>query len=203
MKPEIFAIFPEPVYKTKLNRSFTKKEKNYFNKNKTNVQKNLLNSTGLNSFVLDHKEMKNLHSDLINIIKDYFIKVTQTSNSITPCITHSWLNYTKKGQAHHLHNHSNSMVSGIVYINANKNYDSITFWKMGNSIDLAPSTYNLFNSTTWVFPIETYDILLFPSHLYHKVETKQGLNERISLAFNVFVKGKIGSSSTLTELNLL
>jgi len=43
---------------------------------------------------------------------------------------------------------------------------------------------------------------LFPSYLYHKVEIKQGTNVRTSLAFNVFVKGTIGSGLTFTELNL-
>jgi len=34
------------------------------------------------------------------------------------------------------------------------------------------------------------------------VETKQGTNTRISLAFNVFIKGKIGDKKGLTELFL-
>jgi hypothetical protein len=32
------------------------------------------------------------------------------------------------------------------------------------------------------------------------VETKQGDNTRISLAFNVFIKGTFGSNKNLTEL---
>jgi hypothetical protein len=34
------------------------------------------------------------------------------------------------------------------------------------------------------------------------VETKQGDNTRISLAFNVFIKGKVGINKQLTELIL-
>jgi len=34
------------------------------------------------------------------------------------------------------------------------------------------------------------------------VETKEGNNTRISLAFNVFIKGKIGNNKQLTELIL-
>ena len=34
------------------------------------------------------------------------------------------------------------------------------------------------------------------------VETKQGDNTRISLAFNVFIKGTVGNNKNLTELHL-
>jgi hypothetical protein len=34
------------------------------------------------------------------------------------------------------------------------------------------------------------------------VETKEGTNTRISLAFNVFIKGKVGNNKGLTELIL-
>jgi hypothetical protein len=34
------------------------------------------------------------------------------------------------------------------------------------------------------------------------VETKEGDNTRVSLAFNVFIKGTIGNNKQLTELKL-
>ena len=43
---------------------------------------------------------------------------------------------------------------------------------------------------------------MFPSSTIHQVETKQGNNTRISLAFNTFYKGTLGSNGTLTELIL-
>jgi hypothetical protein len=43
---------------------------------------------------------------------------------------------------------------------------------------------------------------MFPSSLEHMVETRKGVSTRISLAFNVFIKGKIGDSNNLTELFL-
>ena len=36
----------------------------------------------------------------------------------------------------------------------------------------------------------------------HMVENKEGTNTRISLAFNVFIKGTIGNNKQLTELIL-
>jgi hypothetical protein len=62
--------------------------------------------------------------------------------------------------------------------------------------------WNLYNSETWWFTVKTGDIILFPSFLTHMVETKEEDNTRISLAFNVFIKGNIGNNKNLTELIL-
>jgi hypothetical protein len=53
-----------------------------------------------------------------------------------------------------------------------------------------------------MFPVKTGSILLFPSSTTHRVEIKKGLNTRISLAFNVFIKGTIGDKKSLTELKI-
>ena len=41
---------------------------------------------------------------------------------------------------------------------------------------------------------------MFPSSTTHRVDIKKGNNTRVSLAFNTFYKGKIGSNDKLTEL---
>ena len=58
------------------------------------------------------------------------------------------------------------------------------------------------NSDTWFFPVKTGDLIMFPSSTTHQVETKQGNNTRISLAFNTFISGLIGEPECLNELNL-
>ena len=50
--------------------------------------------------------------------------------------------------------------------------------------------------------LNTGDILLFKSSLPHAVDIKKGTNIRISLSFNVFLKGTIGNKEELTELIL-
>ena len=98
----------------------------------------------------------------------------------------------------------NSLVSGVFYINADEKLDKIKFFKEHtySTISLPTNNYNLFNSTSWWFTVKTGDIVLFPSSLTHMVETKEGDNVRTSLAFNVFVEGKIGNNKDLTELIL-
>ena len=81
--------------------------------------------------------------------------------------------------------------------------DKIEFFKAGyDTIMLEYQKYNLFNSTSWNFPIETGNVILFPSHLVHGVNNKKGTNLRISLAFNVFLRGHIGSDEKIMQLKL-
>jgi len=50
--------------------------------------------------------------------------------------------------------------------------------------------------------IKTGMLILFPSSLTHGVEIKKDNEERISLAFNTYFKGTLGSAKSLTELKL-
>jgi uncharacterized protein (TIGR02466 family) len=199
----IHSIFPIPVYFSKLNRKFSKKELNIFEYYKNNAVKNVGNITSNNNYILNLNPLKKLKKDIELFIEDYFKKIITTSNEVKPFITQSWLNYTKNNEFHHSHEHPNSLVSGVLYINADIDNDKIIFHtKKYNQIDLIPKEYNLYNSRSWFFPVETNQIVLFPSSTTHSVEQKKGNNTRLSLAFNVFVKGKIGSNEDLTELNL-
>jgi len=199
----IHSIFPTPVYCSQLNREFTKKELQAVEKFKNDVYKNEGNFTSNNTYVLNEPIFKKLKNDLMIFVNDYFLKIIETNNEITPYITQSWLNYTKESEFHHTHEHPNSYLSGVLYINSDEKTDKIKFYKTGyEQIKPIIKNFNYFNSTSWSFSVKTNDIILFPSHLSHCVEFKKGKNTRISLAFNVFIKGKIGSNIGLTELIL-
>ena len=201
----IHSLFPEPVYVSTLGRALTKTELKTINKYKKETHKNDGNITSNDNYVLENKTLKNLKEDLQKRVIDYFDKVVCTSNSIIPHITQSWINYTETNQFHHRHFHSNSYVSGVFYIDAQKEVDSITFYRPGEAqkaIHLIVTQYNQFNSANWRCSIQTGDVVLFPSSLHHGVQKKKGNNIRISLSFNVFFKGTIGDNKVLTELTL-
>ena len=197
-------LFPEPVYSSKLDRALTKKELRTIAKYQKETTSNEGNLTSSENYVLENKALNNLKKDLHTKVMDYFDKVICTDNLITPYITQSWLNYTKSDQFHHQHNHPNSLVSGIFYISADKKVDSITFSKVSlhDKIKLNITKYNIFNSSSCTFPVETGNILLFRSSLVHGVGKKKGNNIRISLSFNVFIKGTVGNKTNLNELIL-
>ena len=201
---KIYQLFPEPVCTCSLERKLTQEELRIINEYKKETHKNEGNITSNNNYVLENKISKNLTKDLHTKVMDYFDKVVCTDNPITPYITQSWLNYTKSDQFHHQHNHPNSYASGVFYISADKEVDSITFYKpnVEDRIKLHVIKHNPFNSTTLRFPVETGNVFLFPSRLVHGVDRKKGTNTRISLSFNVFFKGTIGNKANLTELVL-
>jgi len=199
----IHQLFPEPIYSSKLDRALTKKELKTISQYKKETNSNAGNMTSSENYVLENKALNNLKKDLHTKVMDYFDKVICTDNLITPYITQSWINYLKNNQFHHQHNHQNSLISGVFYISADKEVDSITFHKAypDDKIKLNINKYNMFNATSFKFRVETGNILLFPSSLAHGVEKKKkGNNIRTSLSFNVFFKGTVGNKNDLTEL---
>jgi uncharacterized protein (TIGR02466 family) len=197
----INGIFPTPIYISKLDRELTQLELKFVDKNKKNSHKNDGNITSNNNYILNEKLFTNLKKELDLRIQDYFDKVISPANNITPYITQSWLNYTETNQYHHKHQHPNSLVSGVFYINCDNKFDKIKFFN-DNYKTIKPEIkdWNIWNSESWWFSVKTGDIILFPSSLTHMVESKQGDNTRISLAFNVFIKGTVGNNKSLTEL---
>ena len=203
MESTINSIFPTPIYMSKLDRKLTPLELKFVDKSKKDFYKNDGNITSNNNYILDEKPFANIKKELHIRVQDYFDKVISPANNIKPYITQSWLNYTETNQYHHKHTHPNSLVSGVFYINCHEEHDKIKFFNdTYKTIKLEVKDWNLWNSETWWFSVKTGDVILFPSSLTHMVETKEGDNTRISLAFNVFIKGTVGNNKNLTELIL-
>jgi uncharacterized protein (TIGR02466 family) len=203
VEANIHSIFPTPIYISKINRELTNKELSFIDKTKFDCNKNEGNITSNDNYILNNKNFKILKEELDLRVKDYFEKIISPTDATTPYITQSWLNYTETNQYHHKHAHPNSLVSGVFYINCDEKFDKIKFFKEDyKTIKQEIKDWNLWNSESWWFPVKTGDIILFPSSLTHMVETKEGTNTRISLAFNVFIKGTVGNNKNLTELHL-
>lgn len=203
MEATINGIFPTPIYISKLDRTLTQLELKFVDKNKKDFYKNEGNITTNNNYILNEKQFSNVKKELDLRVQDYFDKVISPANNITPYITQSWLNYTETNQYHHKHEHPNSLVSGVFYINCDDKFDKIKFFSNKyQTIKTEVKEWNIWNSDSWWFSVKTGDIILFPSSLTHMVENKQGTNTRISLAFNVFIKGTVGNNKNLTELIL-
>ena len=206
MKPVINNIFPIPIYTTKIDRGFTKQELQFVTEQKKHCTNNQGNINTKDNYILNRKEFKNIKKFLDKHCKEYLNTVICPKNNIELYITQSWLNYTEANQYHHKHEHPNSVVSGVLYFDSDIKNDKILFSHSKGYQQISPETdkekFNLWNSGTWFFPVETGNLFMFPSSTTHQVETKKGNNTRISLAFNTFYKGSVGSNTELTELIL-
>ena len=205
-EPIIQNIFPTPIYTTKIDRGFTKQELEFVKQQKKHCTNNQGNINTKDNYILNRKEFKNIKKFLDKHCKNYLDTVICPKDNIEIYITQSWLNYTESNQYHHKHEHPNSVVSGVLYFDSDIKNDKILFSHSKGYQQIRPTIdktkFNVWNSETWFFPVETGNLFMFPSSTTHQVETKKGTNTRISLAFNTFYKGSVGSNTQLTELIL-
>jgi len=200
-EPNIELLFPVPVMFNTLNREFTVSELNYIKEHSKKTYQNVGNTTSLNNYILNEPELIDIKNIVQTHIENYISKIYKPKHPVMPYITQSWLNWTKPGEYHHTHEHPNSFISGVLYINADIKEDKIKFHKSGyRQIFLDTDKYDNLNSQSWWFSVKTKDLVIFPSSLSHNVETVTSGKTRISLAFNTFLKGTIGDNKTLTEL---
>ena len=205
-EPIINNLFPTPIYMTNIDREFTKKELNFVKDQKNHCTKNDGNINTIDNYILNRPEFKKIKKFIEDCCQDYLEKIICPKNDIKLYVTQSWLNYTEEKQYHHKHEHPNSVVSGVLWLNSDKKNDNIKFFEGKGYKQISPqidnTKFNIWNSSSWWFAVETGQVALFPSSTTHQVETKKGSNTRVSLAFNTFYKGSVGSNKELTELIL-
>ena len=195
-----YNLFPTAVAKFELGRDYSAEEMEFVGSQPTH--NNMGNTTSDERYVLRHDTMANLREFVENSVAEYLKSIYAPKYEVSMRLTQSWLNYTKPGQFHHKHAHPNSFISGVLYMKAAKERDKIYFYRDGyQQIKLTTDNWNLYNSESWWFEVATGELMLFPSSLTHMVETVQG-DERISLAFNTFPVGLVGSEESLTALHL-
>jgi len=194
-------LFPTPVMISNIDREFTREELFYIKNLKT--RSSVGNTISVDTFVLEQEPVKNLREIIKTKTNLFFCETINPREEVKLNITQSWVNYTEKGQFHHHHNHSNSYISGVLYISASSETDKIEFYNRNLGVwHIPPKDYNIFNSPMWQIPVKTGDVVLFPSHLEHHVPPTEGANIRISLSFNTFLCGLLGSEQGLTKLIL-
>ena len=164
---------------------------------------NVFNVRSTDTHVLEAPEMQAIRKIVAEHVDQYARKLISGDPKHVFYVTQSWVNYTRMGQSHHRHMHSNSLISGVLYVQAKKEVDGISFYR-NSAPEILVSTEqpNWYNAPSWFFSVGTGDLVLFPSSLSHAVEQSTGEHTRISLAFNAFVRGEIGSEERLNSLRV-
>ena len=201
-EPNFELLFPTPVMFNELGREFTKEELAFIDSHGKEgmTNRNVGNVTSNNNYILEAPELADLKKEVTAHINEYIKRVYKPKYPAEGFVTQSWLNYTAKGEFHHKHEHPNSFISGVIYINTDSTKDKITFHRSGyKQLQLATDTYDIYNSDSWWFNVKTGGLVLFPSSLTHHVEDVTADETRISLAFNTFIKGTLGDNRSLTE----
>ena len=205
---ELITFFPTTVGKFRLDRNISDDEMSVAYEEEKQSHVNLGdNFIGESSYILENPKLKNLKEFLEKSLSEFFYTLHGGyDDSVSLYITQSWFNYTKINQSHHKHAHLNSIISGVFYFNADINYDSINMYTrnflQGDHINIPPKEVNLYNRECVTLPAETGTLYLFNSKIQHDVSPTQNNETRISLAFNSFVRGRIGDATNRTELIL-
>ena len=194
-------IMPTPIYKDKLGYKLTSQQRDTLD--------NLVihpNELSEEKSILDRPEFKSMKDVVFSHVKKYEKDVCGFKSSLSFKLTESWYRETIPGHNHPDHNHPNSMLSGVVYLNVpkgDKSHEGINLIHIENRgvfknhefrYDYTPTKYN--QITTFV-PVETGDIVLFPSYLYHYVTHNESRNEsRRVISFNTFIQGRMSCENT-------
>ena len=150
--------------------------------------------------VLNLKNFNFLKDKILKNVNDYTKNILKYKNKFS--ITTSWITNTKINGSSNAHCHSNSMLSGVFYIECDQNYDKISFQNFNvPTWVIEPEEYNVYNSFKYYINVKKNLLILFPSEVLHKIEKNENKKERISLAFNLLPTGTIGIKDSTLNLN--
>ena len=194
-------IMPTAVYKDKLGYKLTSQQRDTLD--------NLVihpNELSEEMGILDRPEFKSMKDVVFSHVKKYERDVCGFKSSLSFKLTESWYKETVPGDDHLDHNHPNSMLSGVVYLNVpkgNTHHEGLNLIHVENRgvfkhhdfrYDYTPTKYNQIST---FIPVETGDIVLFPSYLYHFVSRNESENEsRRIISFNTFIQGRMSCENS-------
>lgn len=108
-------------------------------------------------------------------------------------LSNLWININQTSSFNRPHIHSDSVFSGVYYVDCVADSGSIVFLhpSIAQKILLNESTlenFTEFSAATNSVSPEIGKLIIFPSWLEHYVEPNSKLEERISIAFNISIK---------------
>lgn len=163
----------------------------------------------LDKNILLTNELKSLKQTIEDKINYFLFEILKFKQGKIKHVR-SWINLHKQGDFSQNHNHPNSFISGILYLNvpefdSGKIYfshpEEISSFKTC-TVNPLIEEYNIFNSKLWTFEPKNNMIVIFPSHLSHSTGVNNSGENRHSLAFNYFLEGSFGENNKTTYMEL-
>jgi hypothetical protein len=205
IEPELYHLFPTPLYSVNFNKEFTSDELAFINDD-SNYDSNNINLNPIissnNNTILNSIELLRVKEFIIEHLNNFSSQVMCIDNPIFP--TMSWLNKTVQGKNHYQHHHVNSIITGVFYFTDDPAPIDLHVDRnvISSPLKMFPVSYNEFNSHKNTFNVRKGDLILFPSYLEHSTHTTISTNNRISLSFNTWTSGIIGQEVNYSYLDL-
>ena len=118
-------------------------------------------------------------------------------------ITDCWANVCRRGESHRAHIHPNNVLSGVYYAAAPQGCGDIVFDDpRAQAKVLIPDIVEPTLLNTHEFRVEPKSgmLIVFPSWLTHRVSLSQSAQERVSISFNIMLRGDIGFEKASAKL---
>ena len=194
-------LFPVPLYVAKINPEITDTEFEFVNDRSIYKFIDGQNYASHSMTILNFPELSRIKDLVYTHLNNYARDIMNIDQKLFPTV--SWLNRNPKGTGHPRHKHVNSFVSGVIYFTDPVPIEFHTSRTVIRSdFYLVPTKFNIYNASDWWVPIEKNHIILFPSWVEHSVFANTQEEDRISLSFNSFVNGKLGSLDNSNYLDL-
>ena len=142
----------------------------------------------------EHDKFKDLTKTIMQVSKNYLNEMKWVYSDYG--ITDMWATINPPNGYHRPHVHSNNVISGVYYLKSDVSSDIIFADPRPQAHIIEPEmiSYEVNNSQNWHYPSIENRIILFPSFLSHHVPVNNSNENRISIAFNIMLKGKVGNS---------
>ena len=141
-----------------------------------------------------NNKFKVLTEKIMSLSKKYFDEMNWLYDDYE--ITDMWGTINPPNHFHRPHTHSNNILSGVFYLKSDESANIVFADPRAQAHVLTPkvSKWQLNNGPNWSYPSTVNRLILFPSWLAHHVPVNHSPENRISVAFNLMLKGKVGSS---------
>ena len=159
--------------------------------------------------IINEPPLRQLRNNISEMVNYYAYELLDVTRDVTFYFTTSWINRLQPEEKIEIHPHTNSVISGVYYIDVTENSSPIHFqknnmhlntWPLSIKPKQAGKNWNQFNSDSYTFYPQNGLCILFPSHLEHWVEKSNDNKYRYGLAFNLFPWGELGENSGRLEI---
>ena len=142
--------------------------------------------------ILLHPEFEDVKNWIQECAEDFLTNILQMEYEEF-FFTESWLNISGKGGYQKIHNHSNSIISGTLYLKSEEKHPPLEFKKQKMEFEPFISLTEHYEkgnpntASTLGFPCTEDSMIIFNSHLYHGHEANKLESERVGLSWNGLV----------------
>ena len=130
-------------------------------------------------------EMQSLVKHICINALEYCKELGYSNTDIEDMSLHNmWTNVSGENSYIFPHNHRDSFISGVYYVECNPD-DEITFFNNPNDLmDRKPTTSNTFNSEYYTIPCLPGRLIMFKSNMLHGTQSQKS-HRKIAISFNL------------------